>query len=239
MRCLLIILSIVSLITMNASLSQAGVVGTAGSLSLESPPADVRGGALLSDSLITAFSERQGVVLPQSLTFNLTLPGTAPGPDAIDTSPGDIAAGTRVDSYLVHFQSISGTNANPVLASGSITFDTDVMGIAFFNGRLNQSDPFLGLASTLYPVGEDRELEIEAGGIVGDRGHDSITLSADRRTVTFNLGNTGGPDQARIVVATVPEASSISLAAIGAACLGACGVRRRLSGLIRSRQCHR
>jgi len=226
MRCFTAVLTLIGVLIVPVRMVQAGIVGTTGSVSLMGAPADVRNHMLVSDTQIVAFAEQQGVVLPQNLTFNITQPGTAPGADDIGTSLGDIPAGTRIDSYLAHFESISGTQSNPVLLSGSITFESDVLGIAVFDRRLNESDPFLGALSTLYPT-ENRELEIRAGGIVGVSGNDSITLSEDRRTVTFNLGNTGGPDQARIVVAAVPEPSSILLAGFGFMCLAAWRLRRR------------
>lgn len=226
MRYLATILTLTGVLTLHAQTTQAGIVGTTGPISQIGAPADVRNHMLVSDSQIVAFAEQQGVVLPQNLTFNITQPGTAPEADAINTSPGDILSGTRVDSFLVHFESGTGTQSTPVLLSGSITFDRDVLGVAVFDRRLNESDSVLGSLSTFYPT-ENRELEIRAGGIVGVSGNDSITLSEDRRTVTFNFGNTGGPDQARIVVAAVPEASSIVLAGVGAACLLAWQLRRR------------
>jgi len=116
-------------------------------------------------------------------------------------SPATIATGARIDSYFVHFDSV-GEPQNPVVVFGTITFDRDVLGIMVLQENLNltHSDP--GLPTTIYSlVGE---LEIVGGG-AGSSTNDQITLSADRRTVSFNFRNTGGSDDCRIITAAVPN----------------------------------
>jgi hypothetical protein len=208
----------------------AGIVGTpTGAITIIPAPPSVRDQAIVSDTEISLFAERQGVVLPQALNFNITQPTTAPGATTLDTTPGTIPAGIRVDSYYVYLQSISGTQEIPVVLSGSFTFDRDVLGIAIFNTQLNQSDPILGLPGTLYPTGGERDLDVVAGGIVGIGPNDSITLSEDRRTVTLNLGNAGGGDQLRIVTESVPEPSTLVLAATASLAAVAWFFRQRRS----------
>lgn len=205
----------------------AAIIEVTDALSVIAPPADIRSGALISDSAIHIFPERQNFVLTQELTFNISTPGTSPGATDNNTSQTTIPAGTRVDSYFFHAQSVSGTQNSPVIYHGSITFDTEVLAIAVFNLRLNQSDAVVGLNEVLYPTGTERQLDINPGGIVGERGNDHITLSPDRRTVLFEIGNTGGLDQARILVASVPVPEPSTLALLGAAALTLL-VRRRL-----------
>lgn len=206
--------------------AQAGIVGTpTGSVAQTAAPPSVRDQAIRSDTEISLFVERQGVFLPQALNFNVTAPTTAPAATTLGTTPGVLPAGTHVDSYFIHLQSLTGTPEVPVLLSGSITFDREVLGIAIFNIQLNQSDTILGLPGTLYPTGGERELDISIGGIVGVGGNDNITLSEDRRTVTLNFGNIGGGDQLRIVTASVPEPSTWAL--MVAAVMTVCFLRRR------------
>jgi hypothetical protein len=208
-----------------ANAAYASILTSTGAVTIATPP-NVRDGALPSDTQIVAFAERHGITLPQDLTFNISVPGTSPSPTDINASPVTLPAGTRVDSYFVHMKSVTGTDPNPALVSGSITFDRPILGIAVFDLRLDQSDPALGLPTTLYPTGVARELDIVSGGVVGHIGNDSITLSGDRRTVIFNIGNTGGLDQARIVTAAVPEPSTLALWLIACLILGVRYARR-------------
>lgn len=209
--------------------SHAAIINHDATITVITPPASVQNHAIVSDTEISLFAEKLGFILPQDLNFNITAPTTAPADASLGTTPGTVPAGTVVDSYYVHFQSVSGTVLDPVLISGSITFDHDVLGIAIFNQAIDDSDPILGVATTLYATGGGRSLEITPGGIVGDGPNDRITLSADRRTVFLDIGNTGGGDQLRIVTASIPEPSTWALMAIAAAGLGVGRLLRRRS----------
>jgi len=205
--------------------ASAANVTTLGAISLVAPPPDVRLNALRDDTTIWAFAEQQNVLLAAPLTFSITQPGTSPSGGNINNSPGDVSAGTRVNSYYLHYESVTGTGNHNVLTSGSITFDTDILGIAIYNARLNQSDAALALGTTLYPHNQERELDIADNSIYGQDGNDRITLSADRRTVFLEIGNTGGLDQVRIVTA-VPEPSAFWLALSSAMSVTAWRIRR-------------
>jgi hypothetical protein len=112
------------------------------------------------------------------------------------------------------------------LYSGSVTFGPGekVIGLEFLDGSLLLGDFEVGAPGTAYappPLGFGLELA-----------DDSVTLSADRSTVSFSLltGNgddTGGEDQIRIITAvnTVPEPASIVLMMSGACFLAL--VRRK------------
>jgi len=208
------ILGVVILLSIHVPTSRAGIIGSpTGDIALITPTPflDLREESYKSDSVITLFAEQQNVILSHTLTFNITKSGTSPGPVDTNLSPGEINAGTPVNSYFVHTESISGTRRAPVELSGSITFKEEVLGIAIFNRRLDESDEPLGLlSSVLYPTNQEREMEISVGGF------ESVTLSNDRRTVTFDFKNVGGLDQARIVTAAVPECGPLILASVGA-----------------------
>jgi hypothetical protein len=92
--------------------------------------------------------------------------------------------------------------------SGTITFDTNVLGIALLDATLAGSN-FLGAPGTLYSTsGQGFELGLP----------DTVTLSADRRTVTIlNFANTASDDLRIItaVTAAVPEPGTLSLMMIG------------------------
>ena len=73
-----------------------GVISTSGDVAVIAAPVSVEEGELESDAAIQAFPEQQGVVLTAPLAVDLTTPGTYGTP----TSPGNIAAGTVVNSYF-------------------------------------------------------------------------------------------------------------------------------------------
>lgn len=125
-------------------------------------------------------------------------------------TPGTIAAGTRVNSYLLHFDT---ELEQSVQASGSVTFDESILGLAVLPATLLGSDGLTGLAGVMYPQGDQRGFELEQTGEGG--GLDSVTLSTDRRTVSFDLRNGTRVDQVRVITA-VPEPAAIVLFAIGA-----------------------
>ncbi len=161
------------------------------------------------------FEKQPDLVLPSLISVNVVTPGTH------TSSPGvsSIAAGTRVAVYFVHMDIIDvadGGSGTPINLSGSVTFDSAILGIIGTQGELDASDPTLGVATTSYPTG------------VNARGYwensDSLTLSADRRTLTFNNMRVANnfSDQLRLILASEPPMAAL----LGLAAL-ALGVRAR------------
>ncbi|HEY4312811.1 MAG TPA: PEP-CTERM sorting domain-containing protein [Pirellulales bacterium] len=211
----------------SSNFSQAMILSTSAAVSVISPPANVSEGKMESNTTIWAFPEEQNVTLAQDLAVDVSLPGTSPLNGVQNLTPGNIGAGNSVSSYFVHFDAV-GAPTNAVTASGSITFDQNIVGLIVLTATLEDSNTGLGFPGTIYDnaiSGEGAEgLEIVGGGL-GKDSNDQITLSADRHTVSFSFRDTGSADDFRVVT-SVPEPSTLFLVLAGAAFLGAWRWRR-------------
>lgn len=192
--------------------ADAGIIGVSGQVEVISPPPSVRFGDLQSDTVARVFSERQGLALPASVSVDITAPGAYDSVPSL--TPGILPAGTSVDSYLVHAEPASSTGLFRYI--GSITFDTDVLALIVLNPNLKDSDAILGAPGTLYSSGSLRDLELNPNGEFAD----SVVLSPDRRTVSFDFRTQPGIDEFRLVLAAVPEPSTLPLVVLGGAALG-------------------
>lgn len=116
-------------------------------------------------------------------------------------TPGLISMGTRIDSYYLHADRV-GTPAAFLGFSGSIEFDTDILGVAAQLSVLDGTR-FLGAAGTNY---------VGIGGLELSN-QDRFTISADRRTLTFAFSISSGSDDLRIITAAtaVPEPGTVGL----------------------------
>src|SRR3989441_2049233 len=182
--------TLVLVLLLTAAPVHAGIVSTSGAVSIISPPADARLGALENNTVAQLFMEVTGLTLPSSLAVDFNAPGTynsnPPGP--LPT----IAAGTIVESYYLITDPVGSDPANIRSFSGTITFSTDVLGAIVLDPEFASSNVALGHPGTLY----------SSGGIGFELGSpDTFTLSSDRRTITFsNVANTAA-DNMRIVTA--------------------------------------
>ena len=165
------------------------------------PPQPALGlNAFQSDSLARVMAESQNVVLPQSLTVDATEPGTY---TSFAGLAGTIPAGTHVDSYILHEDTLSVTTT----FSGSLEFDSRVLGLITLDSRQLASDPIVGLPGTQYAASA-REWDFEAG--------DSIRLSNDRYVVDFtDTSPVGQQDQLRVITAGLPDCFGLPATIVG------------------------
>ena len=210
---------------------QAAIIGTTGATLEIVAPTSTELNQLEDNSTIFLFGELRNVTLANFLITDLDTPGSYDRFSPPSAGSSQIAAGTQVDSYFVHYDVSVGATVN----SGSVSFDADVLGIILMTSTFDLagpgggSDALLGASVTTYiPVG--------GLGVRGmEFGNDSITLSADLRTVSFTLrGGVNGVDQLRILtmsdLITVPEPGTfaqLGLGLAGLAWLGGRPVRRR------------
>ncbi len=137
---------------------------------------------------------------------------------SLSLNQGSITAGTKVDSYIVH---LDRANTDVATKSGSITFDTDILGLIFNRAKLNNSDSELG-PSTLY-AGTSNARGIE--------GSDTITWLGTGKFLSFDLKTlNAGIDELRVITASpVPVPAAVWLLGSGLVGLFGFGGRKRKS----------
>ncbi len=194
--------------------ASASVIGTTGPIAQIAAPASVDVNALESDTTVFLFEEQVAFILPTELSAEITSPTTVVSPGS-GITPGTIAAGTAVDSFFLHAD--TATPDVPFIFDGSITFDREIIAVILFGSTLDASD-LLGAAGTVYPAPGSNPLRgIAEPGSSGD----AVTLSGDRRTLTFTSRVTEllgvGQDQLRIVTqaTAVPEPGTLWLIGLG------------------------
>jgi len=198
--------------------SHADLVSSTGAVTVISPPPDVRFNiGLESDTAAFFFTERTGFNLPSAVSVDITGPGTYNSNASL--TPGTIAAGTLVNSYFLHTDAVGSSALNTRIYTGSMTFNTDIIGVIVLSPQLTTSTAILGHPGTVYDsVGQGIELGSP---------EDTVTISG--RTLSFSFLTNLGADDIRIVtsviVTSVPEPLSSTLMLIG---LGALGLRARM-----------
>lgn len=133
--------------------------------------------------------ERRNVLLEQPLdvTFDRHKRGTN---SAYDTHVKVLEAGTRVDSYLMHFNPSERLGRGP---SGGVQFDRPIIGVIARGDQLRASDAILGLPELVYPDETGRGLEGDSDVL------DVIKMEGDQMGVAFS-GQETGLDQVRILL---------------------------------------
>ena len=169
----------------------AEIVDTSGAAIVVAPPASVDTGQEESNTDVLVFAERTSEPLDLDLSVDISVPSTVEVPD--DLSIDVIPAGTVVDSYFLHADPV---DSAPVAEySGSVTFDSQVIGLIVQRVSHTTSDSLLGAPGTAYGQSVNRELELRPTSSVADE----ITLSQDRRTLTWLFKTTSQADDVRVV----------------------------------------
>jgi uncharacterized repeat protein (TIGR01451 family) len=157
---------------------------------LSSPPASVAVGAQEDATSAIAFDEQQGTTLASSMLVDAVDPGTY---SSFPNGSRRIAAGTKVDSHLVHSDVPAG--GPTTRRTGSITFPTDIIGVIGSTARLGASDAALGAPGTTYS-GTVKYRGLEQDGTLSP---DKFTIGADRRTLSFDVRTISVIDEIRVV----------------------------------------
>ncbi|MEM7231778.1 MAG: FecR domain-containing protein [Planctomycetota bacterium] len=174
-----------------------GVVSTAKAVHwFENPPSTF---GFTEEKTVALVLERKNVLLTQPLeiTFDRTrfMRNRIGTNSAYDSHRKVLEAGTRVDSYLLHFHpKASGRGPN-----GSVQFDRPILGAIARGDQLAASDEILGLPSLTYPTGARRGLEGESDAL------DVITMGKGQLAVRF-WASGSNVDQVRVLVESLsPE----------------------------------
>ena len=179
-----------------------GIVTTVGAIEERDPSqdlvTDISPGNWESSDHIRVFVEQIATPLPGQLTVDVSVPGVYD--EESDLSPDIIPGGWIVNSHVLHLDSVGG---DPVSLGGSVTFDTPVLGVILTDGNLDDSEEVdygtwtqrvLARRDLTYPYGvPGRGVELD-----GPEG-DTVTLSSDRLTVTFDGFTDSAIDQIRII----------------------------------------
>jgi hypothetical protein len=188
-----LLLSAIGTLTPNST--HAGILSVSNDVTVISPPPSAVTGAF-SNNQIYLFPERTALLLTNNILVDISNPGFIPVTNNFFLSPTNIFAGATVDSYYLHH---GGPSTNT--ASGSATFDADVIGIICLTSNLVTSQRFLGAIGTSYRLTQGLQ-GYELGPVDPA---DRIELSADRRTVTVNTTAISiTPDDIRIITFSPP-----------------------------------
>ncbi len=184
--------AVVAMVVSSVAVGGALISGSAGKvIRLSSAPASVKLNALQNATNTYAFDEQQGATLTSAIAVDAIDPGTY---GSFPSGSATIPAGTLVSSHLIHsdipFRRFTARR------TGSVTFANDIIGVVASTDKLAASDT-LGATGTLYAgTTQWRGLESSENGFpaIGD----NFTISADRRTVSFDI-NTYVMDEIRVI----------------------------------------
>jgi uncharacterized repeat protein (TIGR01451 family) len=179
----------------------ATITGSSGKVTkLASPPASVKLNALENASNAVAFDERQNVTLGAAVAVDAVNPGTY---STFPSGTAKVAAGTVVDSHLIH--SDIPARSYTARRQGTVTFAAPIVGVVASTAKLASSDAALGAPGTLYAGSTNwRGLESGESSWVGG---DKLTISADRKTLTFDV-QTYVMDELRVLTNTSIQLST-------------------------------
>ena len=196
--------SLMSILCVSATPGFATPISFTGAATPIAAPASASLHAVESDVLAQFFTERTGFLLPSNVTVDFTAPGTYPGPP-VGPLPS-LLAGTYVDTYFLITDPV-GANQSPTREfRGSITFSTDILGLITMDSEFATSSALLGHPGTTYSLGYSQ-----------DQG-DIITISANRRTLSFDMFSAPAADNIRVITAAdVPEPTTVVLMGTGLA----------------------
>lgn len=179
--------------------SSAGIIGTSSNI-IQS----TLGSSLLVNEVVDVnnaflFTENLDLNLGYDVFVNFSGPGDYDNFLRNEPATIQINAGTRVSSYVLHFDTPDSTASS---VSVSITFGDPILGIISSTPDLLATDNTLGLAAVQYEtIRYGRGLE--GIDVIDPFIIDTVNISANRKTITANLGVTDGLDNIRIVTASV------------------------------------
>ena len=159
---------------------------------LQTPPKSVEIGQFEHDLILCFREKNSSTLLEEDLSLSFGDPGHYHVYPRWQDS-GSIPAGTSIDSYFVHLDAIGGKKRP---RQGTISFDRPILGVVFSRQLILQQNELLGDPRTVYaPDRPQSKLSTTLE-------NESVTLSADRRTIRFRWFIRALSDQVRILLAS-------------------------------------
>jgi hypothetical protein len=175
----------------------SGITGGSGTVVQVNAPPSLLPGKFEDPERFRLIAESHLKTLAAAVPVDLTANGLYDSATDFPLLRPAVAAGTVIDSYLLHADPI-GQPQPGTLFSARLTFDTDVLGVSVTDGGLDASDLAVGATgTTVYPTGvASRGFEIP----VGPSSVDTVEL-INRRTVDISVITSTVTDEIRIITA--------------------------------------
>ena len=173
-----------------------GSVELTGEVKLIPAPPSAVFNDLEDNKIVWMFQEREGYDLPSSVRVDISQPGRYD--NNYSSTSSILGAGTVVDCYFLHYDSIGSQGAST--GGQIITFTDEILGIIVTTNALNLTDVVLGNPGTIYETGR------------GARGFENnaerVTFSADRRSfIIHNFSISFPGEEVRILTRPGGQAS--------------------------------
>lgn len=167
---------------------------------LRQAPQTLINGTYEHDSIMV-FREQQDLALPEQLSVLRGVTNQRLS-DEGDSVPEyvEIDAGTRVQSYLVHFDRVDARGGPGFTAEGTVRFKEPILGFIVKRKSLDRTDEIFRHPKTVYEQANTRPLEMRFVGRA-HRSHDEVYLSDDGHELTMTLRGGNAVDQFRVLVA--------------------------------------
>lgn len=148
------------------------------------------------DNLAFLFPEKQNVLLTEDLKIEIGQPGIYQVSADLLKGKSTIPAGTTVDCFRVYYKPVVYSDKG-VKVEGEILFDRPILGAIIVHKELAETNRLF------HPSVKDvpDENALPSPGIEIGTDEDELTISKDRKTLTFKLG-TGGKatDEFRVIL---------------------------------------
>lgn len=203
--------------------SSANALSISGDVNMVRPPVSVEDNARTNNNKSLLFIEQKDTVLQRSIDVQAFLPGVYDS--SSDAVGRTLREGKTINSYFLHADVREGSNT-PKVYSGSISFDTKILGVIFNDPSGNS---ILAAPNTSYETVVDHGLDLN------DPNGDTFRISNNRMRLDFSFTTFGMTDQIRIITAghnkdnPVPEPVTSTLMAMGLSSLGFVLRRRHTS----------
>jgi hypothetical protein len=173
--------------------ASASVVSAGGQVIAGAPLPMVAHGAHENTQFMYLFTEQAGQTLGVDTPIDIK-PSTYPhvySNTAGGLAPGDIAAGTKVDSYMLFSDPVGQPGSPGVKYAATVTFNAPILGVEVTDLSLGATDSTLGHPGTTYSLVNNNGLEAS---------YDKVELVAPN-TIYVQVENFSDIDMIRIITA--------------------------------------